>query len=482
METAEHQPAHEDHLDANREAWRRYDACRDRVAVLSARLHAIGAELVEALAELDTIELPGGARGWEATGCRSIARWLSNEGGFTPADARHIAAAVPALTAVPDLVAEAHEGRVSLGMLAAASRVVAENPDTDRDVVAEVVHTATPAQALRVFANYADMRKSLASPNAYDPPTSTHWWRTWTDHLGRGRIDAALDPLAAELIERAWDAARAVHERERDTGDDDAPQPPKQPSADDVATTLASVVLDNVDSAGLRTSGGDHFRVQVHVDLATLAELQGRPLDGRPVRLGTECFSADSGRRLSAAELEHAMCGAGVQTVIEHKGVPLWMGNEVRSATHHQRRALRMRSGGSGGCEFPGCTNTRFVDVHHVQHHADGGSTDPSNLVVLCGWHHRQLHREGWRITTDGDQQFTFWNGDVCLGSTTIARDPRRRPKHRRRKAPPPTPLFDPATEQKLACLGPDATHSPGVRDPLTRWGIDVYLQHLIAA
>lgn len=452
--------------------------------MLSARLHAIGAELIEALAELDAVELPGGARGWEATGCRTMAQWLSAESGFAVADARRITAAVPAVESVPELVAQAHEGRVSLGMLAAASRVVAENPDTDRDVLAEVLHTATPAQAMRVFASYADMRKALSgSSNRFGYRPDATWWHHWTDEHGRGRIDAALDPLAAELIDRAWTAARAVHEHDTaSVADSDAPQPPKRPCVDDIATTLATVVLDNVERSGLRTSGGDHFRVQLSVDLETLAQLQGQPLDGRPVRLGTECFSTDTGRRLSAAEVEHAMCGAGIQTVIEHHGVPLWLGNEVRNATHHQRRALRMRSGGQGGCEFPGCTNTQFVDIHHMQHHADGGPTDPANLIVLCSWHHRELHRNGWTITTTGDQHFTFWNGDACLGSTVIARDPARQPKHRRTKTPPPDPLFDQTTVDKLTRLDADATRSPGAQDPLTRWSIDIYLQHLTAA
>ena len=34
------------------------------------------------------------------------------------------------------------------------------------------------------------------------------------------------------------------------------------------------------------------------------------------------------------------------------------------------RRALVVRD---GGCRFPGCTHTRFVDGHHIEHWADGG-------------------------------------------------------------------------------------------------------------
>jgi len=57
------------------------------------------------------------------------------------------------------------------------------------------------------------------------------------------------------------------------------------------------------------------------------------------------------------------------------------------------RRALRVRD---KGCRFPGCTNTRFVDGHHIQHWADGGETNLDNLVMLCRHHHHLVHEGGF--------------------------------------------------------------------------------------
>jgi hypothetical protein len=34
-----------------------------------------------------------------------------------------------------------------------------------------------------------------------------------------------------------------------------------------------------------------------------------------------------------------------------------------------------------------------FVDVHHLDPKAEGGSHDPENLVTLCAAHHRAIHR-----------------------------------------------------------------------------------------
>jgi hypothetical protein len=50
----------------------------------------------------------------------------------------------------------------------------------------------------------------------------------------------------------------------------------------------------------------------------------------------------------------------------------LSVGRRTRSVPPHIRRALRLRD---GGCRFPGCTNRRYVDAHHVVHWADGGAS-----------------------------------------------------------------------------------------------------------
>lgn len=53
-------------------------------------------------------------------------------------------------------------------------------------------------------------------------------------------------------------------------------------------------------------------------------------------------------------------------------------------------RALAIRD---GGCQFPGCCETRYTEGHHIKHWADGGETKLDNLVTLCRYHHRELHK-----------------------------------------------------------------------------------------
>ncbi len=63
----------------------------------------------------------------------------------------------------------------------------------------------------------------------------------------------------------------------------------------------------------------------------------------------------------------------------------------TRRFVHHRDRET---------CVVPGCRAARNLDVHHIVHRADGGDHSPENLVLLCGLHHRELHKG--RITITG--------------------------------------------------------------------------------
>lgn len=45
-------------------------------------------------------------------------------------------------------------------------------------------------------------------------------------------------------------------------------------------------------------------------------------------------------------------------------------------------------------------------------HWADGGETKLTNIVSLCGFHHRLVHEGGYGVTTAGDHMFVFTRPD----------------------------------------------------------------------
>jgi hypothetical protein len=81
--------------------------------------------------------------------------------------------------------------------------------------------------------------------------------------------------------------------------------------------------------------------------------------------------------------------------MLERDGRPLSVGRRTRSVSPALRRALESRD---RGCRFPGCERRRFLHAHHIRHWARGGRTDLSNLLQLCGFHHRLIHEGGYTI------------------------------------------------------------------------------------
>jgi hypothetical protein len=88
-------------------------------------------------------------------------------------------------------------------------------------------------------------------------------------------------------------------------------------------------------------------------------------------------------------------CDATLRPLVFQGDKPLDVGRDHRLLTTAQRRALKVRD---GGCTFPGCGHTRYVDGHHIDHWIDGGPTDLANLALLCRTHHRQQHRGEFQI------------------------------------------------------------------------------------
>jgi 5-methylcytosine-specific restriction endonuclease McrA len=62
------------------------------------------------------------------------------------------------------------------------------------------------------------------------------------------------------------------------------------------------------------------------------------------------------------------------------------------------RRAVLHRD--HGCCRVPGCKNTLYLDLHHIQLRSEGGRHAAENLISVCGVHHRALHRG--QLTIEG--------------------------------------------------------------------------------
>jgi hypothetical protein len=380
------------------ELWR-WDATQLAGAVgevLVARRRA-DAQLGRMLAEID-------ARGAKATfGYPSAATWLAHKARITPDDARATVKRALALhagvqldgTVIPPLApatgaaaAEGLLGERSIDIIVdAVRRLPEEHRAESEETLLDYALVADPAELrslARQLLEAADPDGAAPEDAEPETPRREAWLRQKRN--GRWKLDADLDDVTGALANELIDALS-----QRRTGEDG-------PDLRGIAARRGDAVADIVELAMNSDDLPTHAGERVHLMVAmSLEDLQNG--------VGTATLG-DEGERSAAEARLHACDCEIVPVVLGGKSEPLDLGRLRRLITAGHRRALYIRD---RGCAFPGCTQPpKHTQGHHIRHWADGGRTDLGNLTLLCGRHHRLMHRSGWevRIAADGLPEF----------------------------------------------------------------------------
>jgi hypothetical protein len=99
------------------------------------------------------------------------------------------------------------------------------------------------------------------------------------------------------------------------------------------------------------------------------------------------------------------VCESGTKVIwVDHGGEPLRLGRDERTFTGPQRIALAIRD---GGCRWRDCDRpASMCEAHHIDPYSQGGHTDVDRGILLCRFHHMQLHHGRWHITRHGHGDF----------------------------------------------------------------------------
>jgi hypothetical protein len=357
------------------------------IASLSAHLDAATHRLLECIRGFDQ------AGGWFEQGAVSCAHWLAWRVGMDAATAREKVRVARALGKLPAIDQALRLGKLSYCKVRALSRVA--TPDNEARLL-ELAMYSTGAQLERLCRAYRSVQGADEAPSPEDRSV-----RQRVLPGGMVKLEIVLCPDEADLVLRAVDRAREVHAEPEAA--DAGPSAETQKCADKHADVSAEagwpsradgmVALAETFLAGHRATGngGEQFQVMVHLDQDVLGPD------------GSLAGTLDDGTPISAETLRRVACDCGLLAVGD-SGV-LNIGRRTRTIPPAIRRVLALRD---HGCRFPGCTHTRFLHGHHIQHWLHGGETSVDNLVTLCTAHHHLIHEGGWSVTRTAAGELVF--------------------------------------------------------------------------
>ncbi len=387
------------------------EALGDRIALLFAHVHAAEYRLLVMIEEFDR------RKGWEPGGHRSCAAWLSFRTGIDLGAARERVRAARALVALPATSAAMARGELSFAKVRAVTRVA--SPESEAELVA-FARAATVAETERFVRTWRKGDRADEAALERDRHRSRRLV-VRPDGEGMYEVRGRLDPEVGALLMRALEmAADAQYQKTRRSqamkatqrwadalgllaeramavgfgGGDVSAETPGGPESEGSEEEYGGRPASGSGSgsgcgcrcpdAPVSGSRAERYQVLLHVDAATLSA------DGEPGRSHLE-----DGTRVSAETSRRLACDAAVVRIGRGAdGSVLDVGRRTRTVPPALRRALEVRD---RGCRFPGC-GLRFTDAHHIHHWADGGETKLDNLVLLCRFHHRLVHEEGFRV------------------------------------------------------------------------------------
>ncbi len=389
---------------------------------------------------------------WGLPGLVSCAHWLNFQCGIGMNAAREKVRVAHALKDLPSISEAFRHGELSYSKVRAMTRIADAN---NEDYLMMIARHGTAHHVEKLVSKYSRCKRLQDLQNA-NQQHATRELHCSFDVDGsviiRGRLPAEQGALIMKALELAMDragtsigaVARARTVGARIAGDThlDASHVTAETSKDDDrepfharrADALAEIAETYLNSEPGEASTADRYQVVVHVTAGTLDRVQTDPpvgarTAGDPISDDPPILShLDDGPHVTAETSRRIACDASILRLIEdEEGEPLSIGRKSRVIPPAIRRALRARD---DGCRFPGCTNTFYIDGHHIEHWADGGETSLGNLVQLCRRHHRLVHEGGFACEKDANGRVTFCNArQQTLGTYVL-----------------PTPLPDDAT------------------------------------
>lgn len=401
------------------------DQLSDQITTLAGQINAATYRFLKLIAEFDR------RNAWSGYGLRSCAHWLNWKCGIAMSPAREKVRTARALEGLPRINEAFQTGKLSFSKVRAMTRIATEENEDYLLNIAEygtAQHMEVLVKAFRTVSRTADKPEDFNAVEIDECKKSVlgetkHELRQQQlEQEGRSvscyqnddgmwvikaRLPAEEGALVAKALQELGDSIADSKKREVDN--ENAENNEKDVSAETEMETFSfGSLIENEEekeeekltfpqrradalvaiaehylasgsdgSQGLSSlKGAERCQLVLHVRAGSSLDRDAANLDGR-------WLIPNAARRLA--------CDASLLVVQEDNvGNVLDIGRKTRIIPPAMARALAIRD---GGCQFPDCCENRYTEGHHIKHWADGGETKLDNLVTLCRYHHRELHK-----------------------------------------------------------------------------------------
>ena len=217
-------------------------------------------------------------------------------------------------------------------------------------------------------------RQSVDGPGTASDELAQHDLRgvSLSESLGgMGHIEGWTTPSALQALRAALEALMPPPL----PGDTRTPRQRRHDALED----LARHFLDHGDPP---TVGGEKPHINLVCDLPALRGVAGA------------LHETENGHLVTVMELRALACDCSLSRIVfGPDGEIIDVGRRTRVVPTALRRALIARD---RHCTWPECDrDPRWCDAHHIEHWANGGKTEASNLRLLCRYHHTLTHQQG---------------------------------------------------------------------------------------
>jgi len=349
---------------------------RKRLKALAQEITSQHADLLELLVRFDDLQ------SWKSSGAQHCAAWMNVEIGIGIQLSWEYLRVGRKLLMLPTVRALFRAGKLSWSKVREITRVADENNEK------LLCHAALDASVSDVKRLCDGFRWVDDENGAAENDRALKQWEshalTWSEASNRcTRIQLILPPEIAQAF---------LNSVEHSLNQVEASDNTMSQRRADAAVLMAETSLQN---AGRDIATADRYQVIVSVDAGELSETDLKNTPERSSETPTKCATVRGAGAIARETAKRLSCDCSITTIKTAMGEPIDIGRKSRIWPNAMVRAIKERD---QHCVWPGCTQSRHLHIHHIEHWADGGTTSVQNGACLCSHHHTLVHEGGYRI------------------------------------------------------------------------------------